>query len=72
MFKRTLSLLLLCSLVNPADAVTPPSPAEGDKSGETKQHWDCHTASDAPMHKQQVENNLLPASRLRAKQNRSR
>jgi CubicO group peptidase (beta-lactamase class C family) len=60
MFKRALSVLLLCSIVNPADAVAPPSLGEGDKSGEPRQHWNCYTASDASARKQQVELNLLP------------
>src|SRR5690606_33604699 len=37
-----------------------PPPAEGGKSDEPQQHWDCFTASDARMRKQQVEHNLLP------------
>lgn len=60
MFKSILSALLSCGIVYPAVAAMPPPPAEGGKSDEPQQHWDCFTASDARMRKQQVEHNLLP------------
>ena len=60
MFKRTLPALLFLGIANPAGAATPSSPIEDDKPSEPQPHWNCFTASDARMRKQQVERNLLP------------
>lgn len=60
MSRYTLSALLFWGIANCALAAAPPPPAGVDPAGGSQQHWECFTASDARVRRQQVERNLLP------------